>query len=203
MELGAELREARLAAGLTIAVCAMAVGSSRQRWARVEQARIVSVALDDLHRMSAAVGLAMSVRCYPVGPALRDIGQLSVIGRLRRRLSPSWKVRLEAPVPIAGDRRAFDVLLQSGSLTIAIEVITRLRDVQAQLRSANLKWRDSGTTRLVMVIGSTHANRRALAGAGAALADDFPVEPAQLSPHSVKGRIPAATRSRWSRGERR
>jgi transcriptional regulator with XRE-family HTH domain len=181
MELGGELREARVAAGLTLAACAVRLGWSRQRWARIEQARCPGFALDDLHRMAAVLGLAVNIRCYPVGPPLRDIGQLAVIARLRPRLAPTWKVRL-----------AFDLLLELKPITVAVEVITRLRDVQAQLRIANLKWRDGRATRLVIVIAATHLNRRALGGASGVLDDDFPLGTRAILAAFAAGRDPGA-----------
>ena len=192
MELGGELREARLSAGLTLAACAVRLGWSRQRWARIEQARCQRFAVDDLHRMAAVLGLAVNVRCYPVGPPLRDIGQLAVIARLRPRLASTWKVRLEAPLPIAGDRRAFDLLPELRTITIAVEVMTRLRDVQAQLRTVNLKWRDGRATRLVIVIAATHLNRRALGGANRVLDDDFPLGTRAILAAFAAGRDPGA-----------
>jgi hypothetical protein len=79
-------------------------------------------------------------------------------------------------MPLAGDLRAVDVLLRAGELTIAVEVITRLRDLQAQLRAATEKTRDVGAARLVLVVAATHANRRALAEARPALVGAFDLD---------------------------
>jgi hypothetical protein len=46
---------------------------------------------------------------------------------------------LDLPIPLPGDLRGIDVLLDNGSCRIVVEVITRLRDLQAQLRAAQLK----------------------------------------------------------------
>jgi len=57
-----------------------------------------------------------------------------------------------------------------------VEVMTRLADVQAQVRAARRKQRDLGAERLILVIGGTTANRRALTDAGAVLRDAFELD---------------------------
>jgi hypothetical protein len=56
-------------------------------------------------------------------------------------------------------------LLTGGALGIAVEVITRLRDLQAQIRAAQLKRRDISADRLLIVVAGSHANRLALGAA--------------------------------------
>jgi hypothetical protein len=56
-----------------------------------------------------------------------------------------------------------------------VEAITRLRDVQAQLRAAQLKRQDSGVSRLVLLLADTHANRTALASADPMIRASFPI----------------------------
>ena len=65
-------------------------------------------------------------------------------------------------MPLERDLRAVDARLTRGDVTIAVEAITRLADVQAQVRAAQLKRRDIGATRLLLLVGATRANREAL-----------------------------------------
>ena len=174
-ELGAELRDARLAHGLRQVDVARAVGTSFSRVSRVEHAIGRHLTVVELARHAAAVGLRLHARFYPNAGGLRDAAQLDLLRRFRARIGDKWSWQLEAPLPIPGDQRAFDALLSKDGITIAVEAITRLRDAQAQLRSASLKQRDGGIDRLVIVLRASHANRAALATAADVLATTFPL----------------------------
>jgi len=121
------------------------------------------------------LGLRASVKLYPIGGAIRDVAQARYIEKFVGRIGRAWRIRLEATLPIAGDLRAIDVLLE-GPIVIAVEVTTRLTDLQAQLRAAQLKARDVGADRLVIVVAGSHANRRALADARSILAANFDLD---------------------------
>jgi hypothetical protein len=109
------------------------------------------------------------------------------MNRYREVVAPGqWVATLEAPVGRPGDQRAFDLLLVRGSLRVVHEFISRLRDVQAQVRRLTTKQADAGEARLVLVIAATHGNRRAVAEAGGALRDSFP-----LSTKAVLGALRA------------
>jgi hypothetical protein len=119
-------------------------------------------------RLAAAAGHEVGWRLYPVASVpLRDSGQLAVAELIRSRAHPSWTARLEVPVA-PGDPRAADLVLEGPRETLHIEIERSLVDVQAQLRSAQVK-RDAlvaraGTNdrpvRLVLAIPDTHTNRR-------------------------------------------
>lgn len=165
LELGEELREARLMAGLRQVDVAAALGTSHTRISSIERGELGTVPLLDLARHAGALGLKLHTRMYPSGAPLRDQAQLALLDRFHRRISPQWQVRLEAPLKLVGDQRdqrAWDMLLRSGGVTIGVEAISRLRDVQAQLRAAQLKRHDANVTRLVLLVAATHSNRRAL-----------------------------------------
>ena len=176
-ELGTELREARLARGLRQSQVAQATGVSIARISRVEHALLKTLAVADLARHGAAVGLRFSARFYPAGGGLRDAAQVDLLRRFRARIGDTWIWQLEAPLNIAGDLRAFDALLTSRDrqTRIAVEAITRLRDAQAQLRAASRKQRDGQVARLIILLGAGGANRRALASAGDVIATSFPL----------------------------
>jgi transcriptional regulator with XRE-family HTH domain len=176
IELGGELREARFARGLTQAQVGAALGTSGAQVSRVEQGKVPALRTMALIQHGAAVGLRISLKAYPLGGGLRDAGQAAYVARFAERIGRQWRIQLEAPMPVSGDLRAVDILLTAGGLTIAVEVITRLRDLQAQLRAATEKARDIGAARFVLVIAATHANRRALADARPALVGAFDLD---------------------------
>jgi hypothetical protein len=83
--------------------------------------------------------------------------------------------RLEAPIRLPGDQRAWDVLLMVGGKRIGVAAETRLRDVQALLRREQAKARDDGVDLLLLVVSRSHANRLALREARDVLAADLPM----------------------------
>lgn len=191
-ELGSELRAARLARGLRQIDVARAINGSGAQVSRVEHALVPNLAVADLARHGAVVGLRLSVRFYPTGGGLRDEAQLSLLRRLRARIGDEWTWRLEAPLNLPGDRRAFDALLTNERGAVAVEAITRLHDAQAQLRALTLKQRDGGVGRLVLVVGASHANRRALASVGGLLATSFPLGTRATLAALERGQAPSA-----------
>ncbi len=173
---GRELRVARLAAGMTQAEVGAALGASHSHVSRVELGQIKGYGLKDLCRHAAVVGLKPWLALYPRVARPLDRAQLQLLARFRPRISSSWKVMLEATVPIQGDLRAADALLIGDGVRCMVEVITRLADFQAQLRAAHRKQRDIGAERLIFVVAGTTTNRRALAEAGSAVRDAFPLD---------------------------
>ena len=190
LELGHELREARLGRGLRQRDVARVSGSSASRISRIELGQIRGATVADFARLGAAVGLRLHARFYPDGGGLRDTAQLALLRRLRARIGDRWSWQLEAPLPIPGDRRAFDALLSNREATIAIEAITRLGDAQAQLRAAALKQRDGAVPRIVIAISATRHNRAALASAAEVLATTFPTSPRATLAALSKGKDP-------------
>ncbi len=174
-DIGRELRVARIGGGKTLADVARPVGKSPSWVSRVERGRIAAIKMTDLTRHAAAVGLKPWVRLFPLGPRVLDAAQLAVLQRLRDRIGSAWGVALEVPVGIAGDLRAADALLTNGTSRCMVEVITRLADVQAQLRSLRRKQRDLGADRLVLVLLASTTNRRMLAEIGPTIGDEFPL----------------------------
>ena len=170
-----DLREARLAAGLSQSEIARALGSSASQIGRIERGEQGRVAIEDVAAFAASVGLRLSVNLYPVGGRLRDARQLQMIERYRRlTVEGGWRIGLEVPIGRPGDLRAFDLVLTRGSAVIAHEFVSRLRDVQAQVRPLLLKQRDAGIERLVLVVGASRGNRQAVAEAQSVLRESFP-----------------------------
>jgi transcriptional regulator with XRE-family HTH domain len=173
---GRELRLARHSNGQTLERVGTTSGISAAQVARIERAALPSASVSQLARLGAAVGLDVRVRAYPgPDPALAQ-GQWALIGRMRTRTPAAATFRHEVPLPIAGDQRAWDVVI--GGLSgpdLPVDAETRLHDPQAQLRRVTLKLRDSGFDRMLWLIADTRYNRAALRAVGHLLVGDFPL----------------------------
>lgn len=174
-EIGRELRNARIRAGMRQRDVAALIGSSTSAVSRAENARLADPGLDSLARHAAAVGLRPSVKLYPTGRRLLDQPQIALLSRFRTRIHRSWRWETEVPMPIPGDLRSADCRISQPGCSILVEAYTRLADWQAQTADAARKKRDLGADRLVILISETHANRRALAEAIAMRSGSFPV----------------------------
>jgi transcriptional regulator with XRE-family HTH domain len=190
LEIGDQLRTARHLLGLTQQQVANALGISQSDVSRRERGRAPRLTGQALARHAAAVGLKASIKLWPVGGGVRDEAQARYVARFLARVGAAWKVLLEAPIPIAGDLRAVDILLSAGPTRIAVEVITRLADLQAQVRAAQLKARDIKATRLVIVVAGTHANREALRAVRSTLVNSFELDARRVLNELAAGRDP-------------
>ena len=190
LEIGDQLRTGRHVLGLTQAHVARSLGISQSEVSRRERGRSATLAGRELTRHAAAVGLRLSIKLWPVGGGVRDAAQARYIAAFVARVGRPWRVILEAPIPIAGDLRAVDVVLKSSTRLIAVEVITRLADLQAQIRAARLKARDIGAGRLILVVASTHANRAALRTVRASLVESFDTDTRRILGDLAAGRDP-------------
>ncbi|MEP7082910.1 MAG: helix-turn-helix domain-containing protein [Chloroflexota bacterium] len=147
-ELAAELLHARRALGARQKDVAAAIGISGAEVSRRERGRVGRVPGERLAAHAAAVGLRLSVKLYPTGGGIRDVGQARYVARL----------------------------------------VTRLSDLQAQIRAAQLKARDIRATRLVLAVAGSHANRRALASARPALVASFEMDSRRIWEDLAAGR---------------
>jgi len=189
LEAGRELRIARVAGGRRLADVARKAGLSVPYLSQLERGLAPAIRVADLARIGAAVGLRLSLHFYPLERRPLDVGQLRILGLLRTRLAPAWRLELEVPVPIPGDLRAADARL-TGPVSIVVEAWTRLADVQAQVRAAQLKRRDLGADRLLMLIAATATNRRALRLAGDVVRASFPIGTREALGALAAGRDP-------------
>jgi hypothetical protein len=129
---------------------------------RFERGEVDLVSIQDLGAWCATVGMDLAMRGYPAGDALRDAGQVRLLGRLRVRLAPDLDWRTEVPLPIPGDLRAWDAVIAAPDWQIPVEAETVLADLQAVERRITLKLRDGGVDRLVLLIADTPRNRAAV-----------------------------------------
>lgn len=189
-QIGEQFRTARLVRGLTLREVAVAIGSSASEVSRRELGRSGRLTGEKLAVHAAAVGLKLSVNLWPVGGGVRDAAQARYIAAFVARVGRAWRVALEAPIPIAGDLRAADMLLTRGRVHVAVEMITRLVDLQAQVRAAQLKARDLGATRLILVVAGTHTNRRALEAVRTSLVEAFDLDTRRVMADLARGADP-------------
>jgi transcriptional regulator with XRE-family HTH domain len=175
--IGSELREARLASGLSQGVVARAAGLSHPVVSRIERGLAPNVPLRRLAVLASVLGLRLSVRAYPVGLPIRDAAQVALIERLRAVLHPSLRWRAEVPIPIEGDLRAWDGTIQGPSWTVCVDAETRIQDAQVLARRTALKQRDSHADRVLLLVADTRANREIVrAVSGSLVADPLPAD---------------------------
>lgn len=177
--------------GLTLREVAVAIGSSSSEISRRELGRSRRLTGEKLAVHAAAVGLKLSVSLWPVGGGVRDAAQARYIAAFVARVGRAWRVVFEAPIPVAADLRAVDILLIRRGIRVALEVISRLADLQAQVRAAQLKARDLAATRLILVVAGTHANRQALEAVRASLVEAFDLDTRRVMADLARGVDPA------------
>jgi transcriptional regulator with XRE-family HTH domain len=192
ISLGADVRAARLAAGLRLVDVGRAIGRSATWVSRAERGRSPRVGLEQLVVLGAAVGIKVWATTFPAERAIRDAPQLQLLERFRRRTGPGWRWRYEVVVHVRGDRRAADAVMSRGATRIMVEAITRLHDAQAQLRAIRIKARDLQVGRTVVVVAATHANRRALGAAADVVAAEFPMATRRTLAALAAGEDPGA-----------
>ena len=197
--IGTELRRARVASGLSLREVGAGAAMSASQVSRVERALLATVSVDQLARLSVVVGLDLRLATYPGDEPLRDAGHLALIDRFRRRLHPATDFRTEVPLPVGGDRRAWDGYLRGlrdpvgDRASLPVEFETRMDDFQAQTRRLWLKARDAGEPDLLVVVADTRRNRAAIQAAGAAIAERFPVSPRAVLAALAAGRHPGGS----------
>jgi len=176
VELGRELRDARRAAGLRQADVARAAGVSASWVSRVENAAVRDLGIRSLSVMLAIVGLDMSVRAFPGGQPLRDEGHRRLLAGFRAILPQGTEWHTEVPLAASGDPRAWDGVARLWQIDVGVEAEVRPTDLQALERKLGLKKRDSGVTRLILVLADTGSNRAFLRWAADDLKRHFPLQ---------------------------
>jgi transcriptional regulator with XRE-family HTH domain len=177
-------------AGLSLREVAFAAGVSHNKVWRIEHAKSLDVSVLDLTRVATAVGLDMSLRFYPGGDPIRDAAHVQLLHRLRARIHPDLRWRAEVPLPIPGDRRAWDATIAGVGFVLGVEAETRVRDAQAVARRVNLKQRDGELDHVILLVADTRANRLALQAARPELADALPITPRIALGALAEGRSP-------------
>jgi transcriptional regulator with XRE-family HTH domain len=187
-----EVRAARLAAGLSQRAAGFAVGLSKSAISRIERGIAPLPDFITAARVARAVGLELSVRCYPAGGVLRDAAHVALLQRFLGNVAITVSRTLEAPIHRDNDQRAWDVLLRVGDVRIGVAAETRIRDLQALIRREQAKARDDGIDVLILLASRTRTNRRALAEAGPMLTADFPMDTRAVLKCLRRGHAPPA-----------
>jgi transcriptional regulator with XRE-family HTH domain len=188
-----EFRLARKASGLSRADAGRAVGVSASQVDRFERGQLQHVRVDQLRRLSLAVGLVPTVRFYPDADPVRDIAQIRLLGRVHDRLAATVRWRTEVPLVGVTDARAWDAVGDGHGCVDAFEAETRLADLQVIERRVLRKFRDDPTVQhVVLVVADTPANRRVLAIARDALKGNFPLDMRAALTNLSAGRCPGA-----------
>jgi transcriptional regulator with XRE-family HTH domain len=160
VDMGREIHAARLTHGLSQASVAGSVGIAQSQLSEIERGRYLRASIETLGRLCAVVGLDLSIRAFPGGQPLRDRAHIELLDRFRRAVGPGWAWTSEAPLPIPGDKRAWDRVLKGAGLRIGVEGETRPTDMQDLGRRLALKKRDGGVQRLILVLADTTWCRR-------------------------------------------
>jgi hypothetical protein len=139
---------------------------------------------------AAAVGLRLSVKTYPDGDPARDTAHLKLAERFRRRLPRGAVWRTEVPLPIPGDRRAWDGVAIVVERSAGCELETRLGDIQALERRIALKQRDGDVDVVILVVADTRRNREMLELHRDGLRELLPLDSRQVLASLRNGRLP-------------
>lgn len=185
-----DLRVARIVAGLTQRQVGVRIRRSASWVSRLEAGKVRTISLVELARVAAAVGLNLHVTTFPAGRRPLDAPQVALLESFNRRLHPSWRRRMEVPVPIPGDHRAIDEVIRTDICSCAVEAYTRLADGERQVRSARTKQRDVGVTRLILLVKGSRANRRLLHELGPLILEEFPIGTREAMKALAAGRDP-------------
>jgi transcriptional regulator with XRE-family HTH domain len=193
-DLGGEIRRAREQHGLSQAVVGRAAGISPSQVSRIERAQPKCLSIRQIARLLAVVGLELSARAYPAGPAIRDAAHRALLERFRARVAPSVAWRFEVPVGRPGEQRAWDAVLSIGTAELGLEAETCPRDMQSLQRRVALKRRDDpGISGVVLLLANTRYNRALLREHGEALRADFPMPGPALLAMLAAGRDPGGS----------
>ena len=142
------------------------LGWSGTKLCRIESGRLTSLSIDDAHRLTAVLGLELSVRVYPGGEPIRDAAQARKLRELLRNVGAPLSARTDVALPQrAGERRelrAWDAVIDGAGERTAIELESRLTDVQELTRRHNLKRRDDPVDHFLLVVADTEHNHRVL-----------------------------------------
>jgi hypothetical protein len=178
-ELTRAAEEARLDRGLSYRILGRGLRLSGEQVARICRGQSRQVSMIRMAQLLECVGLELGARAYPGSSPLRDRAHRELLDRLRSRMSPSLRWRLEVPVIDAAarpiDLRAWDATIEGGAWSIGVEAETRVRDLQGLQRRIALKQRDGTVDSVILLLNDTMWHRDLLRSALPDLRAAFPV----------------------------
>lgn len=142
---------------------------------RLERGLLEHVDVMLLARMCAVVGLDLSIKAFPGGQPIRDASQLATLRAFSGLLHPSLRWATEVPLPLTGDQRAWDYLVQGLAWRYGVEVESAPHDGQATLRRLALKLRDGEVDGVLLVLRDTRQSRLFLREIAEAARSSFPI----------------------------
>ena len=156
------LATARRASGLRFREIGRRVGTGHARVARAERGDPDTLTIDLLSRIAAVLGLELSVSLHPDGEPIRDKAHLALLERFRSRIGPTLRWRTEVPIPIEGDRRSADAVIDIEGFEAIIEAETHLAEIQLLERGIAGKQRDLQIDRVILLVADTRHNREVI-----------------------------------------
>jgi Helix-turn-helix. len=168
------LLTARRAAALSQRELGRQIRVSHAKIGKAERGEPDQLTIELAAKMAAALGLQLSVTLHPDGNPVRDAAHVALLERFRARLAPGLRWRTEVPIPIEGDRRSADAVVDGSGVVAMIEAETHIDDVQALERRVGAKLRDLGIARVILLVADTRHNRTVVAN-NVALRTRFPV----------------------------
>lgn len=186
-----ELRDARVAAGVSQRTLANELGVSQATVWRTEDSDSPDVTLMRLSEMASVLGYELSVGLHPIGDPVRDKAQLAIGRRFQALVSDAWRVTDETLLPGAGERRAWDKLLRlvgAGKRhLVGVDIESRVWDVQALVRRTRARERDGGVDAILIVLSDSATNRRIVETLRQALGAPYQTSPRALLTALRKG----------------
>ncbi|MFN8622114.1 MAG: helix-turn-helix domain-containing protein [Chloroflexota bacterium] len=189
-KLGADLRTTRRQAGWSQRRLGEAAGASHTTVSRIESGRADGTTIDTYARLFAVLGGRLSAKVYPDGDPVRDEAHLRTAGRFLPHVKAPIGVRSEVSLGIPNDLRAWDRVLDVPGDWVPVEIEVQLEDLQALERRVELKARDGGATRVILVVADTAHNRRVLKQHREVLRARFPLDTRAALVYLRKGRLP-------------
>jgi len=183
---GEEFRLVRLRTGVSQAAVARAIGVDRATICRLE-AGSPAVAGRTRARAAAVLGADFRLGLYPdAAPLIHDAAHARLVEALLRLRHPSWRTKVEAPVPGPG-RRSTDVRLDRGASTILFEVETHVQALEAIIREGEDKRSAVASAAaagrqvyVVLVLPPTHHHRSLVAAHPGTIKAAFPATTADI-----------------------
>jgi transcriptional regulator with XRE-family HTH domain len=162
---GEDLARARADSGATMTAVADIAGVHRAQIGRIERAE-QHPSLETLVACATALGAEVSIRIYTgTGPRLTDRHQARMVECVLRELHPTWRARLEVPVPwpIRGVADAV-FARHDAALRVIAEFQSTLPRIEQQLRwlaekADAIGQTDGGAVSRLLVLRSTEATR--------------------------------------------
>jgi transcriptional regulator with XRE-family HTH domain len=193
-KIAGEVVAARKSLGLSQRTVAKAAGISRTQLGRLERGALLAPTIDLVCAVARVLGLEVSLGLFPAGTPVRDAPHLALLARFEALLGALLRMRREVPLPIPGDRRAWDAAIMDANEIAFAEGETHLGDMQALGRRVELKLRDDPRSPVViLVVARTRHNEQVLREHRETLRALLPLDGAAIAKHLRAGRIPPAS----------